>query len=171
MTTQPQLTLPPINHYWKEAGGIYIGEMLGENGGPNYQLILPTDPRADLGNRVWGERGKIIKDCHHVRDGRANTQAMARAKNELAEAILELKLAEVELEKYLSELYLASQAEAYYCWAVAADQFEKCWHWTSTQYSAHSAWPQNFDDGTQDVINEDYSARVRLVRRFIPSSI
>lgn len=40
------------------------------------------------------------------------------------------------------------------------------WHWTSTQYSAHTARIQDFSDGSQTNRNKGYRHRVRAVRRF-----
>jgi len=45
------------------------------------------------------------------------------------------------------------------------DQFEKAWHWTSTQYSdADYAWCQYFNDGSQYPNGKSYEGRVRAVR-------
>lgn len=124
------LSIPRIGQPWPEQGGIYIGEMLGENGQPNHHLILPLDPRANFGNWEWGKCNQNIDGCSHVRDGLANTRAMAEADNELAKQILSLEI------NGFNDFYLPSLAESFYCFAVAREHFDKDWHWTSTQCSA-----------------------------------
>lgn len=39
------------------------------------------------------------------------------------------------------------------------------WHWSSTQYSAYSAWVQDFGGGNQSITSKNYSYAVRAVRR------
>ena len=43
---------------------------------------------------------------------------------------------------------------------------EERWYWSSTQYSAYSAFVQDFDDGDQSLGDKDHRLRVRAVRRF-----
>jgi hypothetical protein len=45
-----------------------------------------------------------------------------------------------------------------------AEAFEADWYWSSTQYSATSAWGQYFYDGGQGSANKVSKGRVRLVR-------
>ena len=44
---------------------------------------------------------------------------------------------------------------------------ERAWYWSSTQYSANSAWLQYFDDGYQDDVHKHDAFRARAVRRFL----
>jgi hypothetical protein len=46
-----------------------------------------------------------------------------------------------------------------------AEAFADEWYWTSTQYSAHDAWYQDFTDGNQSAYYKDGRGRVRAVRR------
>ena len=163
-TQHPQIALPRIGEHWLEQGGIYIGEMLGENGQPNHHLILPLDPRANFGNWVWGKRGQLIEGCNHIRDGLANTRAMAEADSDLAKQILAL-----EIDGF-NDFYLPSISESFYCFAVAREHFDKEWHWTSTQHSAYTAYMQHFGDGSTDYGYKDFSDRARVVRRFVINS-
>jgi hypothetical protein len=45
--------------------------------------------------------------------------------------------------------------------------FDAAWYWSSTQCSAHGAFCQYFDDGSQDHGDKDHALRVRAVRRFL----
>ncbi|MGA5724614.1 DUF1566 domain-containing protein [Ralstonia thomasii] len=46
----------------------------------------------------------------------------------------------------------------------AAEAFEASWYWSSTQYSAGTAWGQDFYGGYQDYAGKGSKDRVRLVR-------
>lgn len=45
------------------------------------------------------------------------------------------------------------------------EAFERRWYWASTQYNAHFAWVQGFDDGDQRCDNEGNEHCARAVRR------
>jgi hypothetical protein len=152
--------LPKIGAEWPGQGGRFLGVMPGQDGARDYALILPTGKGADLGKRAWGEYGKDIPGAKSDNDGLANTKAMAEAGNELAKEILAL-----EVDGF-SDLYLMSRNEARLAFVAAADAFDKDeWHWTSTQFSANSAWIQGFGGGGQVSGNESSERPVRLVRR------
>lgn len=152
--------LPRLGEHWDSEGGIRIGEMLSESDSPNWEIVLPIDDRwKNFGRRKWGKRGELIVGCDHIRDGHANTVAMAEANNDLAQELLE------------HGMYLPSQAEAYYCFTVARNQFASTWHWTSTQYGPLSAWYLSFANGLTSRNDKDFEFAVRPVRRVIHSSI
>lgn len=46
----------------------------------------------------------------------------------------------------------------------SAEAFDDEWYWTSTQYSAGSAWHQGFDGGGQSSASKSSSGRVRAFR-------
>lgn len=46
-----------------------------------------------------------------------------------------------------------------------SEAFEAVWHWASTQYSAHTAWYQYFEDGDQNISRKGNSLAARAVRR------
>jgi hypothetical protein len=48
-----------------------------------------------------------------------------------------------------------------------AEAFEPAWYWSSTQFSRHDAWFQDFGDGGQYGNGKVSQARARAVRRFI----
>ena len=47
-----------------------------------------------------------------------------------------------------------------------AQAMEERWYWSSTRYSAHYAWYQDFGDGSQYGGGKGYEGRARAVRRF-----
>lgn len=63
---------------------------------------------------------------------------------------------------------LPTRFEAALLYANLQDKVETGdWYWTSTQYSASSAWMQGFGHGSQDYGSKDYKGRARAVRRFV----
>ncbi|PRP68627.1 DUF1566 domain-containing protein [Chromobacterium amazonense] len=46
-----------------------------------------------------------------------------------------------------------------------AEAFADVWYWSSTQYSPHDAWGQDFDDGYQGHCHRHGELRARAVRR------
>jgi hypothetical protein len=65
-----------------------------------------------------------------------------------------------------SDFYLPAQREQSLCFATILNQFETDdWYWSSTQYSADTAWDQGFGDGTQLNAYKDNTSRARAVRR------
>ena len=47
-----------------------------------------------------------------------------------------------------------------------SEAMQDTWYWSSTQYSAYSAFFQDFAGGDQDGYDKDHRGRVRAVRRF-----
>jgi len=47
------------------------------------------------------------------------------------------------------------------------DALQSAWYWSSTQYSAHDAFFQDFEDGYQGLSLKDYEGLVRAVRSFL----
>lgn len=152
--------VPRLGQPWPEQGGIYGGTMRGEDGLPDYHLIVGVGPGAELSS-VWGERGKDVTGAKHDRDGMANTVAMSDAGSALAKRILDL-----EHEGH-NDWYLPSRQELAMCWMNTDGVFAKEWHWTSTQYSAHYAFNQYFNGGGQGYGDKGNSFRARAVRRFV----
>jgi hypothetical protein len=152
------LSLPRIGEVFSGQGGIYAGIMRGENGSPDYALIVPTDPRAVL-RGAWGEYGKRVVGADNLRDGMANTIAMAEAGSELARQILAL---EIDGHK---DLYLMSRHEARLCYLQVPELFEDGYYWTSTQYSPTTAWGQDFDAGLQGYNGKSNEVLAPAVRR------
>lgn len=153
---------PRIGEYWKGQGGIYAGLMRGENGNPDYHLIVPTDPSAFIEEIQWGSAGTEVAGAGHQFDGKANTDALVKHGG--------CKAAEwaagVSIDGH-ADFYLPARRELALCYANVPDLFKRQWHWSSTQCSADNAWMQYFGGGTQsyDPKTNEYSARA--VRRFI----
>jgi len=65
---------------------------------------------------------------------------------------------------YASDAPAQTSAEAFR--EGGREALEDTWYWSSTQYSAHLAWYQDFVDGGQDFIGKLNELRARAVRRF-----
>lgn len=152
---------PRLGQYWQGQGGIFVGTMRGEDGLPDYHLVVGIGAGADFADVKWGEYGKDIPGAKHDRDGMANTVAMADAGSDLAKNTLDLN------HDGHADWYLPSRQELALCWMNTDDVFAKTWHWSSSQYSASGAFFQTFDYGTQSDADKDLSFRARAVRRFV----
>lgn len=161
--TQSKQQILRIGMEWPEQGGILAGMMRGENGAPDYFLILPTDPKAYNPGIAWGGYEKDEPGAKHEHDGQANTAALVASKIEhpAAEWAAGLQIGGFK------DFYLPSRRELRMLWCTVADQFEPGWYWSSTQFAANRAWYQTFDDGVQYFGYKFVQGRVRAVRRFI----
>lgn len=157
--------LPALGQFWEGQGGVRVGEVRGENGQPNYQLILPIDPRATVVGE-WGKYGQDVPGAQSIRDGLANTLAMVEAGSPIAQLIIDL-----EIDGH-RDLYLAAPLEYSLCNLNAGEHLDKTrWHWTSTQYSPGRAWKQGFGHGNQYINGKNDEFAWRAVRRVIHSSL
>lgn len=154
--------IPRIGEYWPEQGGIRVAEMPGQNGQPDYHLILPIHPDAELGELAFGSYGKKIEGADSEWDGLANTQALVAAGNHPAAE----RCAALTIEGH-NDFYLPADRELAACWAIVREHFKKRWHWSSTQDGAHCAFMQYFNDGNQDYYDKFCSYHARPVRRLI----
>lgn len=154
--------IPRIGEYWPEQGGIRVAEMPGQNGQPDYHLILPIHPDAELGELEYGSYGKKIVGADSEWDGLANTRALVEAGNHPAAE----RCAGLIIEGH-NDLYLPADREAAACYAIARERFQKRWHWTSTQRSASYAFIRGFGDGDQHYYHKYSRYYVRPVRRLI----
>lgn len=64
-----------------------------------------------------------------------------------------------------SDYKAPTQRQLNLCFANVPEHFRKTWYWSSTQYSAASAWCQYVTSGHQYAFNKDTNNRVRAVRR------
>ena len=164
---------PAIGETWSTQGGVYAGMMRGENGQPDYHLIVPTiDPhavveQAEIEEIKWGGAGKEETVATSERDGLANTRALIASDNDHSAARWASNL---ELYGH-RDWYLPARRELALCCATVPELFEKSgYYWSSSQGSANDAWVQGFAGGGQDVGHKDYALRARAVRRFISHS-
>ncbi|MGG1948991.1 hypothetical protein AB1286_29995 [Trinickia sp. NRRL B-1857] len=149
------LSVPEVGAYWDGQGGIYAGIMPARDGKRPYHLIAAIEDGVDL---QWGAGGNEAKSLH---DGLENTRALVEREHDHPAA----EWASKYTKDGCSDFYLPAQRELNLCYATCAEQFEKDWYWSSTQYSALNAWYQHFDDGTQDYADKDLTGRARAVRR------
>ncbi|WP_044872004.1 DUF1566 domain-containing protein [Pseudomonas sp. LFM046] len=163
LTVRISLEPPAIGQYWSGQGGVYAGLVRGEDGQPDYHLVVPTAEAATAKEIPWGAAGESEHGATHARDGLANTRALCDAEHEHPAAQW---AAGLEIEGH-RDLYLPSRFELALCYANVRELFEERWHWSSTQYSPGTAWVQGFGDGGQygDRKGSDY--RARAVRRVV----
>ncbi|HFK2233639.1 TPA: DUF1566 domain-containing protein [Pseudomonas aeruginosa] len=149
--------IPAIGAEWPGQGGIYAGLMRGHDGHPDYHLIVAS-AESD-GELQWGGYGSKSSATSKW-DGLANTKALVEEGSHPAAEFA----ASVTISGH-NDFYLPAQAELMLAWANLPEVFAEGWHWSSTQYSANSAFGTHFDDGNTDLIDKDYDFRVRPVRK------
>lgn len=154
-------SIPAIGEYWPGQGGVNAGLMRGENGQPDYWLIVPTDESLQGKELAYGGYQKDEPEAASRRDGSANTLHLAQGSHPAAAWCSGLTV------EGHSDLYLPAIDELALCMANVSELFEKAWHWSSTQRSANIAFVQHFVGGGQDNYVKNGELRVRPVRRFI----
>ncbi|QCG75986.1 hypothetical protein EST35_0104 [Pseudomonas phage vB_PaeM_PA5oct] len=109
----------------------------------------------------WGEYGKDVDGAVSYRDGASNTIAMAEAGSPIAKQALEVgEGVFIPSVLELSLLFSAKQAGE-------LSGFADCWYWSSSQYSAYSAFYTYFHDGLTLSYVKDFDCRVRPVRKIL----
>ncbi|NWA24020.1 hypothetical protein HX866_03875 [Pseudomonas gingeri] len=81
-------SVPAIGTYWEGQGGVYAGMMRGENGQPDYPLIVPIHESVLNHKAVYGGYEVDQPGATHRFDGMANTQAMAEEGSAIARKVL-----------------------------------------------------------------------------------
>lgn len=157
----PILTPPRVGEYWQGQGGYYAGIM--RDGDRQWHLISASHRTAFYSGASWGAMGLVCNDASSARDGMRNTYAILKAdpSNRIASHFCALL---IEGHK---DFYWPSQCELNLLHANLPEHFEKTWHWSSTQYSARSAWYQNFEGGYQNVSSKYDKLAARAVRRIL----
>lgn len=164
-TTSPA-TPPRIGAFWPTQGGLYAGVMRGENGLPDYHLIVPTAPEASIENIIWSESRANQSGAQSHTDGLANTKFLCASADRHPAAQWAAGLV---IDGH-SDFYLPARHEARLAYINLPDVFETDdWYWTSTQDAASPdyAWMQSFDNGTQNDGHKSGEYRARAVRRLI----
>lgn len=152
-------SLPAVGAVWPGQGGVYAGIIHCE--GTDYHLIVSQ--AAEHSGLAWGGYGSEVDGASHDCDGQANTADLMADDTDHPAARW---AAEVNADGH-ADFYLPSRRELRLCWVNVPELFDKkTWYWTSTQYSAHFAWFQNFGDGGQGDDGKHYEGRARAVRRF-----
>ena len=140
--------------YWPEHDAWYAG-LQATPGGRLWHVLVPKAHVEALKEVQWGRYGTIVDGASDMYDGLANTQAMVDAGLELAEKVMALG----------EGLYLPSRAEALLMFSSLKDQIGDGVVWTSTQYSADTAWSQYFGSGYQRTFSKVCEFRAVPVRR------
>lgn len=154
--------VPALGSYWPGQGGYNAGLVRGENGGPDYYLIVPL--LTEQIRAEWGGRGEECEGATSMSDGLANTQALLADSNEHPAA----KLASEFTADGHNDFYLPARRELQLAEANVPELFEKAYHWSSSQFSAYGACHMVFEDGWLYGSDKSYGRLVRPVRRFIP---
>ncbi|WP_024647771.1 DUF1566 domain-containing protein [Pseudomonas syringae] len=156
--------IPAIGEYWPGQGGVNAGLMRGENGTPDYWLIVPTDESVKGNKLAFGGYKVDEPESASRRDGLANTLHLVEGSDTEHPAAQWCDGLTVEGH---NDLYLPAIDELALCRANVPELFEKEWHWSSSQRSANGAFIQTFAGGVQSTGGKDDALRVRPVRRFI----
>lgn len=164
---KPAASLPNIGEYWRGQGGVYAGMMRGQDGQPDYHLIVPTDPVANVQEIAWGGYDHDEPDAKSDFDGLANTLALCESERDHPAA----KWAAGLVIDGHADFYLPARRELSLCYANVPELFDKEWHWSSTQYSRTNAYGQDFEDGGQYLTGKHSRLRARAVRRLANSAI
>lgn len=140
-------------------GGVMAGFMPADGERRAYLLVLPPLKTEKTPSLTWGPYDDEIEGLSDW-DGEWNTKLLiARDEEHLAAK----HCAEFEHEGF-QDYYLPAKREASVMCA-GARLFEPGIHWTSSQYSAYTAFVQDFSDGGQVTSLKDDGRRVRAVRR------
>lgn len=147
------IELPRLGAVWKAQGGHFVGIVAGENGDPDYAVVLPTQSSASL-KGAYGVR-EHIKGADSDNDGRANTKAMAAAGSVVAKQALSLRIGGHD------DFYIPAPNEARLIDMNARALVKTGYHWTSKQVRAFGdfAWAQYFGYGNQSTPARTTSCR------------
>lgn len=151
---------PVLGEHWPGEGGHNAGLVRGENGAPDYYLIVPAGPAAEF-KAAWGGYDHETQGASSASDGLANTRAMLSDSEEHPAA----KLASEFSADGHADFYLPARRELQLAEANVPELFSKAYHWSSTQYSAYDAYFMDFGGGWQILNDKDYERLVRPVRR------
>lgn len=159
--------IPRIGQRWKGQGGILSTFVRGMNGDPDYFIVVPPGDDGYIDKITFGGYGEDEPGATCEFDGWKNTIALYESKIDHPAA----QWARACVIEGHRDYHLLSRRESAGAYAGTPELFAKKWHQTSTQYSAHSAWGQYFENGDQDyfVKYDEFAARVG--RRVIPSLI
>ena len=158
LLTAPAISksFPKIGEFWKEQGG-YLGAIMRGKDTPDYCLIV--SPKECEFTAEFGSRGKEIETSDW--DGFANTQLMIKAQTGSYPAAEKCCF-----DNGFNDWFIGSRREMRALYANASELFDpNPWYWSSTQFSAFTAYCQEFEDGGQASRFKTNELRVRPVRR------
>ncbi|MCY1531811.1 hypothetical protein D9M68_670500 [compost metagenome] len=152
--------IPSLGAYWPGEGGHYAGLVRGENGAPDYYLIVPAGTEAEA-TLAYGGYGHETEGASSASDGRANTKALLEDGKDHPAA----KFCGQFTADGHRDFYLPARRELQVAEANVPELFSKAYHWSSTQFSSYDAYLMNFGDGWQSGYDKRYERPVRPVRR------
>ncbi|MCE0873767.1 DUF1566 domain-containing protein [Pseudomonas monteilii] len=150
--------VPALGSYWPGQGGYNAGLVRGEDGAPDYYLIVPQ--LTEQLSAAWGGYGEEVEGASSASDGLANTRALLADSNEHPAA----KLASEFTADGHNDFYLPARRELQLAEANVPELFEKAYHWSSSQRSANYAYFLGFEDGWLDFNHKSNEFLVRPVR-------
>ena len=149
---------PQIGSYWPGQGGLYAGDMRGDDGTIYGLIVSDCGDTKDAGSAKWGPDGE--RDLSHW-DGLDNTRRLG---NECPAA----KLAATHSADEHKDFYLPARRELQLAAANVPHLFgDESWYWSSTHYGQSTAWAVDFENGRTSNYRRFNEFRVRPVRRFI----
>lgn len=154
---------PLIGQHWPEQGGILgailPGPVVDGVQQPDIAVIVPTGPEAEFIDVCYGTYGTKIDGADSHTDGTANTLAMIAAGSVLAQRVAATQIAG------FGDWILPAIGQLRVLSATVPHLFDKdSWYVSSTQFSAHDAWMQDFDDGGSGWGGKGDGCRARPVR-------
>ncbi|WP_082886881.1 DUF1566 domain-containing protein [Achromobacter ruhlandii] len=146
-----------IGEYLPGQGGIYAGDILGDDG-VVYGLVVASE---DLdGTYAWGpEDGERTASTW---DGLVNTNDLLRRDKDYAAA----RAAKAYSDDGHADFYLPAKRELQIIAANLPHLFQPTLYWTSTPYGSFGAWAVGFEVGYVLGWGRSSGFRVRPVRRF-----
>jgi hypothetical protein len=158
-------------------GGFYAGKFFGGDGRP-YALIVAPKATGETEAKFKTDRSSNAA-ARSLRDGFANSQALNDDAHPAAKFCRGLKIGKYT-DWYLPSRheaallaenlmpggdYVPEQTSAKAFQEGGPEAFARSWYWTSTEFSSGYAWIQSFGSGNQSNFDEDWSCRVRAVRK------
>jgi hypothetical protein len=140
-------------------GVVFYVDKTGEHG-----LIAAT---TDQKKAKWYNGNYIVTNAKGdaVGTGQANTTAIVTSQGVGTYAASECD--QLELNGF-SDWFLPSKGELNLLriQKAAVGGLDNPFYWTSTEYSSHYAWAQNFSNGRQDYGNKNSTPSIRAIRAF-----
>jgi hypothetical protein len=151
---QTGIALPKIGEYLEGQGGIYVGEIRGEDGAL-YGLVMSQE--QDLGKAQWGYENQKLELSRG--DGAGNARQLGNSPA--------VQLAVTYTADGHTDFYLPSRHELTLASVNVPEHFNKDgWYWTSTPQGEYSAWAVGFEYGLVFCYFRYHEFRVRPFRRF-----
>lgn len=151
-----QIKTPAIGELWLGQGGIYAGIRQYPDG-----LRHVVFAAEDVGSHAWGTYGVEVEAGSRI-DGRINSQALTANEDHPAASAAAKYAADGH-----ADFYLPSIGELSHGWQFIPEHFKRDWYWSSSQRSADTAFPLDFDDGLQYNNGKLNELRVRPVRNWL----